>query len=125
MSPPSPRSELPSALDIVRGVALAPMAIVISTTALPGFLFCVPAIIFALALVAIPLVAILVLALAATVVVAVPVLLVWAVRRVSRRRRARDDEPVTVAAPAPAPEWAGRDAVPSLAGFRTPSVRRP
>jgi hypothetical protein len=117
--------ELPSFPDIIRSVALVPMGIVISTTALPGFLFCVPALIFALLFIAIPLVAVLALALVATAVVAVPVGLVWAVRRASRpwpaRERETEPRPIAVASPA----RAGGDAAAPLAALRMPSVRRP
>jgi hypothetical protein len=117
--------ELPSFPDIIRSVALVPMGIVISTTALPGFLFCVPALIFALLFIAIPLVAVLALALVATAIVAVPVGLVWAVRRAPWpwRARAQETEPRAIAVASPA--RAGRDAAAPLAALRMPSVRRP
>jgi len=67
---------LPAALDIVRGVALIPMAFVVASTTAPGFLLCVPAFVLAGLFVAIPLVALAVAGLAAVAVVAIPYLAV-------------------------------------------------
>ena len=81
------QSELPSAADILEGIALIPVAIFMSATTFPGFLLCVPALAFvgamAIALVA----AIAVVVVLAGAILATPFVLVHLVRSVRRLRR--------------------------------------
>ena len=99
MSDTRNQSELPPAADILEGIALVPVGIFMSATVFPGFLLCVPALVFvgavAIALVA----AVTVVIVLAGAILATPfvlVLLVRSVRRLSRHHAVVTPDPVSV-----------------------------
>jgi hypothetical protein len=82
MSPAATQSHTPSTSELVEGVAFYPVALVVASTIFPGFLLCVPGLLFVTVLVLLPLVAVAIVALLAAAVVAAPFLLVRAVRAI-------------------------------------------
>ena len=86
MSPTTTQSSLPSTSELVEGVLFYPIALVITSTIFPGFILCIPGLLFVTVLVIVPIAALaLVVALAASVLAA-PFLLVRGVRALHERR---------------------------------------
>jgi hypothetical protein len=85
MSATRTQSSLPDTSELVEGVLFYPIALVVSATIFPGFILCIPGLLFVTVLVLVPLAAIgLVLAAVAAVVMA-PFALVRAVRALRER----------------------------------------
>jgi hypothetical protein len=89
----------PDTSELVEGLLFYPIALVISATIAPGLTLCIPGLIFATALILLPLVAIAIVAAVVAAVVAAPVVLVRAVRK---RVAARPHKVTTEAVPAKA-----------------------
>jgi membrane protein implicated in regulation of membrane protease activity len=88
----------PDTSELVEGLLFYPIALVISATIAPGLTLCIPGLIFATALILLPLVAVGIVILVVAAVVAAPVLLVRAVRK----RVASQERVTTEAVPAKA-----------------------
>jgi hypothetical protein len=86
MSPTTTQSSLPSTSELVEGVLFYPVALVVSATIFPGFILCIPGLLFVTVLVLVPLIAMAIVALLAAAVVAAPFLLVRGVRALRERR---------------------------------------
>lgn len=86
MSSPATQSSLPSTSELVEGVLFFPIALVVSATIFPGFILCIPGLLFVTVLVIVPLAAVAIVALLMAAVLAVPVVLVRAVRGLRERR---------------------------------------
>ena len=114
MSSTATPSSLPSTSELVEGVLFFPMALVVSATIFPGFILCIPGLIFVTVLVLIPLVAIAIVALLMAAVLAAPVVLVRAIRGLLERRAESTRRsrllPGYLAAPAAAMRRQGRGA---------------
>jgi hypothetical protein len=70
----------PSTSELIEGVLFYPIALVVSATIFPGFILCIPGLLFVTVLILLPIVALAIVALAVAAVVAVPVLAVRAIR---------------------------------------------
>ena len=86
MSSTGTQSSLPSTSELVEGVLFYPIALVISATIFPGFILCIPGLLFVTVLVLVPLVAIALVVGLAGAVIAAPFVLVRAVRGLRERR---------------------------------------
>jgi hypothetical protein len=81
------QSDRPTPSEWVEGILFDPIAVVVSATMLPGFTLCIPALIFAAALVIIPLAAVALVVVVVAAIFVTPFALVRGVR-VLRERRA-------------------------------------
>jgi hypothetical protein len=101
MSPAATQSSLPSTSELVEGVLFYPVALVVSATIFPGFILCIPGLLFVTVVVLVPLVAVAIVVVLAGAVIAAPFVLVRAVRGLRERRAAspRKSRPGYLAAP--------------------------
>jgi hypothetical protein len=76
----------PSTSELVEGVLFFPVALVVSATIFPGFILCIPGLLFVTVIVVIPLVAMAIVVGVIASVVAAPFLLVRGVRALRERR---------------------------------------
>jgi hypothetical protein len=98
------QSDRPTISEWVEGILFYPIAVVVSATMLPGFTLCIPALLFATAVIAIPLVAVALVVAAVAAIVAAPFALVRGVRALHERRaesRRRSHRPVLAPRPEP------------------------
>jgi hypothetical protein len=86
MSSTHTQSSLPSTSELVEGILFYPIALVVSATIFPGFILCIPGLLFVTVLVLIPIVAVALVALLVAAVVGAPFLLVRGVRALLERR---------------------------------------
>jgi hypothetical protein len=74
-------TDTPSTSELVEGILFYPIALVVSATIFPGFILCIPGLLFVTVLILVPIVAVAIVLLAAGTVIAAPVVLVRVVRR--------------------------------------------
>jgi hypothetical protein len=79
-------NDTPSTSELVEGLSFFPIALVVSATIFPGFILCIPGLLFVTVLFLVPIVALAIVLLLAASVVAAPFLLVRAVRGLRERR---------------------------------------
>jgi hypothetical protein len=79
----------PSTSELLEGIAFYPMALVVSATIFPGFILCIPGLLFVTVLILVPIVAMAIVVLAIAAVVASPFLLVRGVRALRERGTVR------------------------------------
>jgi hypothetical protein len=75
----------PSTSELLEGLSFFPIAIVVSSTIFPGFILCIPGLLFVTVLILVPIVAMAIVVLAIAAVVASPFLLVRGVRALRER----------------------------------------
>ena len=73
-------TDTPSWSELLEGISFYPIALVVSATIFPGFILCIPGLLFVTVLILVPIVALAIVALAVAAVVASPFLLVRGVR---------------------------------------------
>ena len=76
----------PSTSELVEGLSFFPIALVVSSTIFPGFILCIPGLLFVTVLILVPIVALAIVVGLAALVVASPFLLVRGVRALHERR---------------------------------------
>jgi membrane protein implicated in regulation of membrane protease activity len=86
MGSTSTQSSLPPTSELIEGVLFYPIALVVSATIFPGFVLCIPGLVFVTALIVIPLVALALVVAVVAAIAAAPFLLVRAVRGLRERR---------------------------------------
>jgi len=84
----SPSSDLPSTSDFLDHLDFFPIAMVVGATIFPGFILCIPGLLFVTVLIAVPIVAVLLVVGLVAAVVAAPFVLVRAIRGLLERRSA-------------------------------------
>jgi hypothetical protein len=77
--------DTPSTSELLEGIAFYPIALVVSATIFPGFILCIPGLLFVTVLILVPIVAMAIVVLAIGLVVASPFLLVRGVRALRER----------------------------------------
>jgi hypothetical protein len=76
----------PSTSELVEGILFYPIALVVSATIFPGFILCIPGLLFVTVLILIPIIAMAIVVAAAASVIAAPFLAVRGVRALRERR---------------------------------------
>jgi hypothetical protein len=77
--------DTPSTSELLEGIAFYPIALVVSSTIFPGFILCIPGLLFVTVLILVPIVAMALVVGAIGLVVASPFLLVRGVRALRER----------------------------------------
>ncbi len=91
-------NDTPSTSELVEGLAFFPIALVVSATIFPGFILCIPGLLFVTVLFLVPIVALALVVLVVGTVLAAPVVLVRAIRGHERKQPVAKAHP-HVAAP--------------------------
>ena len=79
-------TDTPSTSELLEGISFFPIALVVSSTIFPGFILCIPGLLFVTVLILIPIVAFAIVVLLTATVVASPFLLVRGIRALRERR---------------------------------------